>query len=1041
VAISSVVESSLKAKLVSTPNNYGVTHIAIGSIPGTVAWSNAKLVRKYSGYPQNINDGDTIYEFNNTDYIVKVDSINGSGGITAVSNANINTFVAAPVAATGVEGTTVVPSLGSGATFGVLSTSGTVTITTSGTGYAVNDLVTIRIGDLKNTSEIDETSEPNEYGLSGVRHLYDVLGTTTAVAINPGVVSASAGAQENSPVKTYYALFVKYVNSYTTSTVNTGRIWKKIGESSSVVVKEQGTVNTLIKHLPSFYSRDSQTDAGNDLVDFLRVFAFQLDMYKAQSLNVLYNTNITSSDETLLKLLLKELGVPFANVGDISQARTLVANIIKIYKESGSLIGLETLIEAYTGYGSNIIVGRNLISDYNSSSFEENTGFWNPFPFTYTSTKVPRLTSVGPVDGGVVAFSDAASGYGRIDNTVTSASCLTTSTTVTGNFNSDLKVGSLISVVSASGTGVLATGTVVTSILSTNTFRINYPPITALSGANLRASKNMSTGMGKLNFSAPFFYTLGIKRAPVFASAVSTTNITVAPYLAEVNDYVIFPTIPYGTYVVSASSPTASSQNIVLSNPVSLSTSDSLTLSRNSAESTGAGSTLLPVKPGYPYAFSMFLNSGTSVTGTTVATANATILWRQRSLFGGLSPSATGPNSEITISVANGTTNKWIPVVAQGVAPANALYAELRITGGPSGSFTNWNWYLDAVQFEGPITVVKKEIPTSTTVKLTTETQHNFSTTLYGFSGPNYVTVTGLGSPYDGTFPIAAINTPTSFTYTISSTSTAPESAVVGGLVASNTPYEDARKTIIDVLPNRVNLVTNPSFELDTVFWGTSTNASSSSGVNCHIGTTTTANFGVGSLKLTASTAAPMSVYGHAGTIVSGVITNYETPFKIDRSNVTEESFYTLSFYTQAASTARNCYAEIYWYKDEAGTVASDIKVKEVGASAPNSTTGWARYQVTGRAPEDAVSAKVEVHVIAGTSGEVHYLDNVLFEKGYSTGAYFDGNFDGQNYTDDRDSMWETGGIPNKCRSHFYLNKVSNTGRLKTTLTDGLYYA
>jgi hypothetical protein len=211
--------------------------------------------------------------------------------------------------------------------------------------------------------------------------------------------------------------------------------------------------------------------------------------------------------------------------------------------------------------------------------------------------------------------------------------------------------------------------------------------------------------------------------------------------------------------------------------------------------------------------------------------------------------------------------------------------------------------------------------------------------------------------------------------------------------------------------------------------------------VNCHIGTTTTANFGVGSLKLTASTAAPMSVYGHAGTIVSGVITNYETPFKIDRSNVTEESFYTLSFYTQAASTARNCYAEIYWYKDEAGTVASDIKVKEVGASAPNSTTGWARYQVTGRAPEDAVSAKVEVHVIAGTSGEVHYLDNVLFEKGYSTGAYFDGNFDGQNYTDDRDSMWETGGIPNKCRSHFYLNKVSNTGRLKTTLTDGLYYA
>jgi len=184
-----------------------------------------------------------------------------------------------------------------------------------------------------------------------------------------------------------------------------------------------------------------------------------------------------------------------------------------------------------------------------------------------------------------------------------------------------------------------------------------------------------------------------------------------------------------------------------------------------------------------------------------------------------------------------------------------------------------------------------------------------------------------------------------------------------------------------------------------------------------------------------------MTVQGYAGTIISGLITNYKTPFSVDRSTSTEESFYTLSFYTKAASASKTCYSEIYWFKDDDGTIPSDIKIKEVGASTVNSATEWTRHNVIGRAPEDAKTAKVEVHFVTTTSNEVHYLDNVLFEKSYSVGAYFDGSFDGQNYTDDRDSVWETGGIPNKCRSHFYLNRIANTGRLKTTLTDGLYYA
>jgi phage tail-like protein/uncharacterized delta-60 repeat protein len=986
-----------------------------------------------AGFSGTVN---TIYVNDNENFYIGGSFIVSRNEISTTSLvSNIGSYVPSSNIVGLADSSGIGTSLGKDAKFSVSSTGITVSPDYRGTGYAVNDLVAAHTNVL---SGLIETAQPNEYGLSGVYHAYDIAGTNTAVTTNPGLTTASEVAQESLPKKAYYALFIQYAPTYTASQINTGFQWSKVGETSSILVKDTGTVDALTSHLPAFYLRDSETSVGNDLRDFLKVFAFQLDVYKTNSANVFYNTDITTADETLLNLLLKEFGVPFANVGDVAQARTLAANIIKIYKDSGSLLGLETLIEAYTGYGSEITVGRNLLQDYNSSSFEENTGFW--FPVKDFTTHSPSLTSVGPVDNNVMSFSDSAAGYGKLNVSVTSASCLTSSTTVTGTFDATLKVGSVLAVVG--GTGVLSNGTVITSILSTNTFRINYPPTTALSGASLRASSNMVTGMGKVvvgtTVATTASFYLGPKKANTTASATSTTAISVTPYIVEANDYVIGETIPYGTYVVSTAASSATSQNIVLSTTTTLTSGSTLTFSRNAAEKIGAQASWLTVAPDKPYTFSMFFNSGSSITGTAVATASVAITWRDRT--GKVINNVNGINSSTTVSVAAGTTNKWVPAISQGVSPSNALYAE------PKFSITNItstsSWYVDAAQFEGPINVVKKEIPTATTVKITTETEHYFNSTRYGLSGANYVTVTGLGYPYDGDFPIAAIDTPTSVTYTISATSVASETSVIGGLVASNSPYEDARKTIVDVLSNRINLVTNPSFEVDTYFWGNASTASTSAGVNCAIATSTAqVNFGFSALRLTSSTAAPMSVQGYAGTIVSGIITNYKTPFSVDRSTSTEESFYTLSFYTKAASASKTCYSEIYWFKDDEGTVPSDIKIKEVGASTVNSTTEWIRNSVIGRAPEDAKTAKVEVHFVTTTSNEVHYLDNVLFEKSYSVSAYFDGSFDGQNYTDDRDSIWETGGIPNKCRSHFYLNRVANTGRLKTTLTDGLYYA
>ena len=1029
MAVSSVVESSLKVTLDATPNNYGVTHIAVGALPDDVAWSQAIIVRKYSGYPQNINDGDTINTITNTNYVLRVTAVSTTGAITSASTSTLSSAQLVSTTYIAVASISAGTSIGSGATFTLTSATTAATIVSGGTGYAVDDLVVIPSSSLGGATD---TAEPNTYGLTARYHRYDTVGTTTAATTNPGTTAASSSAQTNMPVKAYYSVFVRYVTNWATAANSK---WKKAGEVSSILVKNVGTVQVMQDHLPDFYLINSQTSSGNDLVDFLKVFAFQLDIYKTQASNVFYSTNVTSVDETLLKLLLKEFGVSSTEVPDIAQARTLLANLVKIYKESGSVVGLGTLVEAYTGYGADISLGRNLMLDYNSSSFEENTGFWYP---KYNATTPPVITHVGPVDGSVAVFTDSASGYNGTGASITGASCATSSTTVTGTFGSDLKTGSVLST-TGTGTGTLAAGTVVTSILSTNTFRINHPPTVALSGATLKASKNMVTGMGKalngLATGSATFY-LGPKKATVTASASATTVVSVLPAVASIDDYVINNSlaVPYGTYVTAVTSTTAT-----LSTAVTLTSGSTLTFSRNAAERVGSQAAWLPVTSGSPYAFSLYLNSAAAITGTATATASATINWYDR--YGAsVGTAATGTNSTLTVSTSAATATKWVPVIAQGQAPSTAVYAEPTFTINPLTSSSPW--YVDAAQFEGALIVVKKEIPTSTTVKLTTEFPHNFQVTRYGITGSNYVTVTGLGAPYDGTFPIAAVTTPTNFTYTISSTSTAAESVVTGGLVASNTPYQDTRLVTVDVLPNRINLVTNPSFEVNTNFWGTNTVASTSAGINCTLAATTAQTLsGSYSMSLTATGTSNVAVRGYAGLMNGAVVDSYVTPFKVTSSTINEASYYTLSFYVKSAVTSRNCYAKIYWFQDEAKTLPSAVTASSTGSTVVTSSSTWNRVVTTQQVPVDANYAVVEININSSVNAEVHYVDDVLFEQGYTVGYYFDGSFDGQSYESERDSVWETGGVANSCRSHLYQNRVKNVGRLKTIITDGLYYA
>jgi hypothetical protein len=859
------------------------------------------------------------------------------------------------------------------------------------------------------------------------KNIWDGVDITPADAVTSGFSIAHTVKDTitaSGVVKAYYTLFGNFTGDVGG---DTDKYWKPLGTSASIVVYDTGLTNVIWNHIPRFYREASQVGSSNDLEDFLSLFAFHLEMYKAQASNVFNSSDAASVDEVLLKLYLKEFGSDFTDVNDVSQARVLLNNLIKIYKQSGSLVGMETAVEAYTGYGVNIYAGKNLMPDYNSSSFEETSGFWN-LTTGYAATQSPTITSNGPVIGSVTAFTDGA--YTTFTGpSITSASCATTTTTITGTFTTAPAVGSLLTLFY--GTGVLATGTVVTSILGTNSIRVNKPPTTALSGATLFASTNMVSGMGKVTSNSTAATTatfrLGPKRTTAEGAFTSTNVITVLPSIASVNDYVIHPNIPTKTYVVSSTT-VVGGQSLTLSNKVSgtVSSASTVTFSSNSLDATGSYSSWLHVEAGVPYTFSMFVNPGAITSGTTSCILN----WYKRD-GSSAGTSASGTNSSKTFS--SGTANKWNQIIAQGTAPTDAVYAEpsFSITGVASTT----THYVDAAQFTKGASVVKKKVVSLSTITLTTSSAHGFNIiTDTGLT--NYVTVTGVGTGFDGTWAISEVTSNT-ITYTGGTSANVAETTATGYASACS-KYEDARLIYVNVQPTRKNLLTNTSFRspANTDSW----TVTSSQGTTT-LTTATTISTLISSMKVDTYSATSTTMT----TVVNGYVYNSVTSSANSTITVATPTInnpqipYTFSFdFSGVYPTAQTVTAQIVW-SDSSVTTGTPVDV-----TTDLSIEKWTRVSVTGYVPTGVTSATVRIIITnnSAVSGHsYHYIRFPMFEQSSVVNPYFDGYFDGQTWEDTRDSIFEINGSPGYCPSYLYSNRVNNQGRLKSIITDGVYYA
>ena len=1082
-------------------------------------------------------------------------------------------------------------SVGNGATFDVVRVGNSTTATTtlalrsSGANYKVDDIV--RIPGYLIGGRVDTT----ELGTTNAFHIYDT-GSSTAETANPGY--GVTGTELRAP-KYYYSVFVKYtINDPALGAAQDLPKWSKIAEISSYAIKDAGTLDILLGHLPLFYRKNYQGKENKDLKDFISLFAFHYDVYLANNLSVFNSSTIATMDNNLVVLALKQFGFDTANVAGISQARTLLGLLIRSYQTSGSLGGISDFVEGLTGYGASVIKTRNLLNDYDTSSFVDTTGFWYPDPTSsgygatapfasgLTLTGQSATTTYGTTTTTITSYAD--------QNGITLTNASSSGYVVTVDSTAGLTSGSVLT--KTAGTGALAAGTVVTSIVSATQFKISATATTPLSGATLVTSTNINSGMAKIvtATTAAVTFELGLKDTITATNYASGTNvIVVKPSVASVGDTLISNVtstttgqttsyVPVNTKVTGVNSTTGA---VTLSKNISatMATGTSVLFAPSPAtDKVGAFSSLMPVSPAYPYAFSIKTNAA----GTTLATVSVGINWYSKA------------QQLITSTSASLVpTTGWNTVGVSGVAPSNAAYAQ------PYFSARN-NYFVDAMQFEPGINANAANIANGT-VSLTTDLTHNFET-------GNVVSVSGYGPPMDGNFTItgtqpankifsyelnarsiisvtpdtpagitmtgasssgavitvssntglsvgdaikitsgtgafnatnptyvtgitstttftvdpvpvtplsgatiktgyvtygtnnnnfvpgnvvniatiapAGYTTTTGFTiissvqgtngnFVIANTTTtaatfsqtsAPiivwgdpinylfakaainQSIQGNALVASQSLFEDARTTKINVLANRRNLILNPSFETGVTRWS----ATGLSGEGGFASSSNQAKFGFNSGKLDINATTATNLY----------VTN-NPRIGVNPSTPTSEKVYAASAYLKRTAGAGITYViQIAWFETETGGSpitsttttwtsgsyynSSDVLVEQTEGTPVNlsSATGWNRLFVIGKAPANAGFAEVRI-IRKDTTGNAStvYVDGVLFEPLSVLKHYFDGSFDGQNYIfhGDIDSTWED--AAHNSVSHLYYNRVFNTGKIDSLITDGLYYA
>lgn len=188
--------------------------------------------------------------------------------------------------------------------------------------------------------------------------------------MDAGQTPAFIGLKESHPY--YYNIFVRET-LYST--------WQSAGIAIGVSIKNYKTLTQMYNYLPTILTSqvpyDSSVEQDNDVLKrFLKLFSFSLDTYKSFADNIHNRYNISDVNGLLIPTFMKQFGMKYEPELGLKQSRIFLRNAAHLYQTRGSALGIEDYVKTYGGYDNTVTKGKNLMLDYNDSSFEETIGSW-----------------------------------------------------------------------------------------------------------------------------------------------------------------------------------------------------------------------------------------------------------------------------------------------------------------------------------------------------------------------------------------------------------------------------------------------------------------------------------------------------------------------------------------------------------------------------------------------------------------------------------------------------------------------------------------
>lgn len=206
---------------------------------------------------------------------------------------------------------------------------------------------------------------------------------STGYFIDEGQFPAGIGLKEG--IGYHYSLFVLSTQTQT---------WINAGNTVGISSKDFNSFSLMYDYIPPVYKTTNLTSVTDNaenphLEKFLKIFAVEYDQYKT-SANILLNTYDTAvAYAPIIPIMMQQFGIAYEPELGLQQSRILLRNAVYINKSKGSFEGLRNFIKAFTGYDEYTVMGKNLMLDYNDSSFEQSVGRWQVIAGTGTLAVAP----------------------------------------------------------------------------------------------------------------------------------------------------------------------------------------------------------------------------------------------------------------------------------------------------------------------------------------------------------------------------------------------------------------------------------------------------------------------------------------------------------------------------------------------------------------------------------------------------------------------------------------------------------------------------